>query len=126
MYVRTSASLAFHVGLSRKKTDFDQATGHLGSHVVAELLKNGRHEITAISRQGSKATFPSGIKIAHVDYSKEESIVEALRGHDFLIVSLSSSAAPETHPTICKAAIKAGVHWIMPNAYGMGKILSQY
>ncbi|KAK7184017.1 hypothetical protein DPSP01_010472 [Paraphaeosphaeria sporulosa] len=95
------------------------ATGHIGSHIVAELLKNARHEITAISRQGSKAKFPSGVKVAQVDYSKEESIIEALCGHDFLIISLSTSAAPETHPTICKAAVKAGIHWIMPNAYGM-------
>ncbi|KAL1610509.1 hypothetical protein SLS60_002178 [Paraconiothyrium brasiliense] len=95
------------------------ATGHVGSHIVAELLKNGRIEITAISRKDSKTTFPSGVKVARVDYSNEDSIVEAVRGHDFLVISLNTSAAPETHPTICKAAVKAGVHWIMPNAYGM-------
>ena len=102
-----------------------QASGHIGSHIVTELLKNGRHEITAVSRQGSKSKFPEGIKVAMVDYSKEETIVDALSGHDFLIISLVSSAAPEIHSTICNAAVKAGIRWIMPNAYGMGKLQDQ-
>ncbi|KAK3303051.1 uncharacterized protein B0T15DRAFT_262294 [Chaetomium strumarium] len=102
-----------------KKVAIVGATGHVGSHIVSELLKNGRHEITALTRQGSNSKCPEGVKVAPVDYSKEETIVEALRGHDFLIISLSTSAPPDVHPTICSAAGKAGIQWIMPNAYGM-------
>ncbi|KAJ4298943.1 hypothetical protein N0V90_004186 [Kalmusia sp. IMI 367209] len=95
------------------------ATGHVGSHIVTELLKADRHEITAISRHDSKSTPPEGVKVARVDYSKEDEIVAALRGHDFLIISLGAQTAPEVHPAICNAATKAGVKWIMPNVWGM-------
>lgn len=98
-----------------------QASGHIGSHIVTELLNTGRIQITAISRKDSTSKFQEGVKVAPVDYSKEETIVEALRGHDFLIISLGTSAAPEVHSSLCSAAVKAGIHWIMPNAYGMGE-----
>lgn len=90
---------------------------------MSELLKIGRHEITAISRQGSQSKFPEGVKVAQVDYSNEETIAEALRGHDFLIISLNTSAGHEVHANICNAAGKAGIQWIIPNAYGPGKFL---
>ncbi|KAF1966540.1 NAD(P)-binding protein [Bimuria novae-zelandiae CBS 107.79] len=96
-----------------------KATGHVGSHIVGELLKRGRHEVTAITHHGGTSKFPEGVKVAPVDYSKEDTIIETLRGHDFLIIILSNTTGPEVHPNICNSAVKAGIRWMMPNAYGM-------
>ena len=76
--------------------------------------------MTAVTRTGSKATFPEGVKVAHVDYEDNgESLVEALRGQQFLIITLAVRAPPDTHAKIVEAAVKAGVSYIMPNAFGL-------
>ena len=103
----------------KHESDTRQATGHVGSHMVAELLKIGRHEITAISRHDSQSQPPEGVKVVRVDYSDEDALTSALRGQDFLIISLFSRTPPEVHTKICNAAGKAGIKWIMPNVYGM-------
>ena len=82
------------------------------------LLKTGKHTITALTRVGSKGEFPEGVKVVEVDYDNEESIVAALKDQQFLAITLSVRAPPNTHSNIVKAAIKAGVKYIMPNAYG--------
>ena len=74
--------------------------------------------MTAITRQGSKGEFPAGVKIARVDYENEDSLVAALRGQQFFIITLSVYAPADTHSKLVKAAAKAGVPYIMPNAYG--------
>ncbi|KAI3316855.1 NAD(P)-binding protein [Xylariaceae sp. AK1471] len=95
-----------------------QATGHLGSHFVTELLKTGKHTITALTRGGSKGKIPDGVKVVEVDYSDEAALVAALQGQQFLAVVLAATAPPETHSRIVNAAVKAGVSYIMPTAYG--------
>ena len=55
-----------------------------------------------------------------VDYNSESSLVAALTGHDFLIITLSVRAPPDLHGKIVAAASKAGVQYIMPNYYGYG------
>ena len=65
----------------------------------------------------SKGTFHTGIKVAHVNYD-DESLVSALQGQQFLIITLSAQAPPDIHSKIVKAAVKAGVPYIMPNVYG--------
>ncbi|KAI8626419.1 NAD(P)-binding protein [Xylariaceae sp. FL1651] len=94
------------------------ATGRLGSYFVEELVKTGKHTITALTRGGSKSKIPEGVKVIEVDYSDEAALVAALQGQEFLAIVLGSSALPETHSQIVKAAAKAGVSYIMPTAYG--------
>lgn len=50
-------------------------------------------------------------------------MISALRGHDFLIITLSVNAPPTLHSQIVNAAAKAGVQWIMPNywAFALGE-----
>lgn len=55
---------------------------------------------------------------APVDYADEASLVAALRGQQFLIITLSVKAPPETHAALVRAAGKAGVPYVMPNGYG--------
>ena len=85
-----------------------------------ELLKTGNHSVTALTRSSGTSTLPAGIKVVKVDYEDEndETLVSALRGQQFLIITLSVRAPPSTQGKIIAAAAKAGVPYIMPNAYG--------
>ncbi|KAF1850155.1 NAD(P)-binding protein [Cucurbitaria berberidis CBS 394.84] len=97
-------------------------TGSLGSHILKHLLATGKHNVTVLTRTQSKATFPTNpnLKIAKVDYSSEQSIVEALRGNDFLAITLNSQAPRTLHSEIINAAKKAGVPTVLPNYFGFG------
>ena len=74
--------------------------------------------MTALTRVSSEATTPSGTVTVKVDYENEQSIVEALKGQQFLVITLSSRAPPELMSRIIQAAAKAGVKWVIPNAFG--------
>ena len=87
-------------------------------HFVEELLRSGNHTVTALTRSTANSDLPSGIQIAKVDYEDDESLISALRGQQFLIITLSVMAPPSTHGKIVAAAAKAGVPYIMPNVYG--------
>lgn len=53
-----------------------------------------------------------------VDYDNEDSLIKALTGQQFLVISMSVSAAPGSEAKIVAAAKKAGVQWVMPTCYG--------
>ena len=80
------------------------------------LLKTGKHTITAITRVDSQKKFPEGVIVRKVDYSKPETIVEALRGQDALVITLSGYAIG-TEIQLINAAGEAGVPWILPNEW---------
>lgn len=50
-----------------------------------------------------------------IDYARPETIVDALKGQDALVITLNTQAPPETELSLVKAAGAAGVKWIMPN-----------
>ncbi|KAG5751267.1 hypothetical protein H9Q70_006107 [Fusarium xylarioides] len=95
------------------------ATGQIGKVFTEYLLKSGKQTVTALTRKGSKTTVPGGVKLVHVDYEDEASLVEALGGQDFLVITLALTAPPDTHSKLVRAAGKAGVSYIVPNAYGV-------
>ena len=86
---------------------------------MEELLKTGKHTVTALTRADSKGTLPAGVKRVQVDYDDDEqSLISALQGQQFLVITLSVRAPPHIHPKLVEAAAKAGVPYIMPNVYG--------
>lgn len=95
-----------------------QAGGNSGSYMVKSLLETGKHTVTAVTRQDSTTKLPEGVAVARVDYARPETIVEALRGQDALIVTLGVSASKDTDRMLVQAAADAGVPWIMPNEWG--------
>ena len=95
------------------------ATGNVGSPILKELLAKNRFKLTAISRAESKGTIPDGVARANVDYNDTNSIVEALKGQDVLIITLSVMATRDTQPKLIRAAADAGVSWVIPNDFGM-------
>ena len=95
------------------------AAGQQGQHIVEELLKGGKHTVTAITRDNSSATPAPGINIAKVNYGDHASLVSALRGQDALIITMAVTAPPDTSEKLVRAAAEAKVPWILPNEWGI-------
>ncbi|KAL2194439.1 hypothetical protein P885DRAFT_71219 [Corynascus similis CBS 632.67] len=93
------------------------ASGRIGGAFAEALLQTGKHTVTAVIRKGSNGTVPEGVNKVVVDYDDESSVVEALKGQQFLIITLSFNAPPDLHPKIVAAAGKAQVPYVMPNYY---------
>ena len=93
-------------------------SGNVGSRIVSALLDKKQFTITALSRANSKASFPTGVTVKHVDYEKPDTIVDALKGQDALIVTLNVMAPKDTASKLSRAAADAGVPWILPNEFG--------
>ena len=81
------------------------------------LLKTSKHTITAITRVDSQRKLPEGVITKQVDYDKPETLVEALRGQDALVITLSGHTPKETEMQLINAAGEAGVAWILPNEW---------
>ncbi|KAJ5126422.1 hypothetical protein N7448_005724 [Penicillium atrosanguineum] len=94
------------------------AGGTIGSHIVNAFLETGRHTVTALTRKNSGNKLPEGILIASVDYDDEATIVAALKGQQFLIITMAPTAPRDTHSKLVQAAAKAGIRYVMPNGYG--------
>lgn len=81
-------------------------------------MKTGKHIVTALARADSKNKLPEGVKTAHIDYEDESTLVAALQGQQFLIITLSVTAL-DKELILIRAAAKAGVPHIMTNCYGV-------
>ncbi|KAH8204438.1 hypothetical protein TruAng_001354 [Truncatella angustata] len=94
------------------------ATGSVGKFIVDELLKAGKHNVTAITRANSDIAIPAGVKVAKVDYDDHSSLVNALEGQEVLIITMSVRAPPESQIKLIDAAAEAGVPFVIPNNWG--------
>jgi hypothetical protein len=94
------------------------AGGQQGKFITEELVKTGKHNVTAITRADSQSTFPDGVKSAMVDYNDPSTMVTALKGQDILIITMSVMAPRDSQPKLINAAAEAGVPWVMPNEWG--------
>ncbi|KAI9150635.1 CipA protein [Paramyrothecium foliicola] len=96
------------------------ATGTLGKYITDALLETGKHQLTVITRSNSQAgpSLPSHVQVATVDYDNQQSLVEALRGQQVLIITMSPTAPKDTNLKLVEAAAEAGVPYIIPNGWG--------
>ena len=92
------------------------ASGSLGSVVIHTLIDAG-FTVTALTRSGSSATFPSGIRVAKVDYNDVESLTTALQNQD-AVVSTVGYAGMQGQTLLIDAAVAAGVKRIIPSEFG--------
>lgn len=92
------------------------ATGSLGSVITAELVKAG-FEVTALTRDASKAKLPSSVKAVSVDYNDLDSLKSALQGQHAVISTLGSQGIGQQELLI-DAAIASGVQKILPSDFG--------
>ena len=90
----------------------------MGKFIVEELLKTGKHAVTAITRTNSTSTFADGVKVAKVDYDDHNSLVQALQGQEVLIITMGVMAPPDQQTKLFKAAADANVPWVLPNEWG--------
>lgn len=81
------------------------------------LLATGKHTVTAITRADSQSKLPEGVSVKKVDYAQPQTLVEALRGQDALIITLGGLAPKETDLKLIEAAGEAGVAWILPGEW---------
>lgn len=110
--------MSYYATLQRGTTNRrEQAGGNCGKFMTEALLRTGKHIVTAITRHDSETKLPEGVKIAKVDYSKPETLLEALRGQDVLVITLSGHSPKGTETKLIQAAGEAGVGWILPNEW---------
>ncbi|KAH8658994.1 hypothetical protein BGZ61DRAFT_499871 [Ilyonectria robusta] len=64
------------------------ASGNLGPLVVKALLDVG-FEVTAVTRQESKATFSSNVVVKRADLSSVGSVTEVVKGHEAVVSTVS-------------------------------------
>lgn len=62
---------------------------------------------------------PEGVKVAKVNYDNEQSVVSALEGQQFLIITMRTTAPQDSQAKLIAAAAKAGVPYVMPNGFGI-------
>lgn len=85
--------------------------------MTAALLTTGKHTITALTRIDSKSKLPEGVISKVIDYEKPETLVDALKGQDALVITLSGFTPKEVQIKLIEAAGAAGVSWILPNEW---------
>ncbi|PNP86444.1 hypothetical protein FNYG_00146 [Fusarium nygamai] len=99
------------------------AGGRQGAQITEQLLKTGKHTITALTRIGSTSKLPENVKAIPVDYEDEKSIASALKDQQLLIITLAVTVDPEVHHRIVRAAGKAGIRYIIPNIYASNVVI---
>ncbi|KAL6416275.1 hypothetical protein AUP68_00492 [Ilyonectria robusta] len=100
------------------------AGGRQGAHMTEQLLKTGRHTVTALTRASSETKLPPSVQVATVDYDDEDSISTALAGQQALVITLAHGVDIEVHHHIVRAAGKAGVPYIVPNIYAANIVVN--
>ncbi|XDG05004.1 hypothetical protein ABKA04_004619 [Annulohypoxylon sp. FPYF3050] len=92
------------------------AKGNLGETVLNQLLKAG-FEVTVLTRKESTHTFPSNVTVKPVDYTSQDSLVNALQGQEAVVAVLGSAALHFQIPLI-EASVKAGVKRFILSEFG--------
>lgn len=92
------------------------ATGNLGPAILNQLLDAG-FNVTVLTRDSSKHSFPPTVTTVSVDYDSLDSLTNALKGQEALISTLNSAAiAPQL--LLIEAAAKAHVKRFIPSEFG--------
>ncbi|KAK4690328.1 hypothetical protein P7C71_g6435, partial [Lecanoromycetidae sp. Uapishka_2] len=94
------------------------ASGNLGPFILSALDTDSELNISILSRQSSRATFASHIKIYQVsDDYPEEGLVSAFKDQD-AIINMAPITEVALHKKIIDAALKAGVKRIILSEFG--------
>ncbi|CZR56524.1 related to 2`-hydroxyisoflavone reductase [Phialocephala subalpina] len=93
------------------------AAGALGAPIFKEIIDSGKFNVTVVSREGSKSTFPSSVKVVKADYNSIDSLTFALKGQD-VVVSAVGYEGILGQSLIVDAAIAAGVKRFLPSEFG--------
>jgi uncharacterized protein YbjT (DUF2867 family) len=88
------------------------ATGHVGRHLVTQLLDRGE-EVRALTRDPGRAGLPPGVDVVAGDLDDVETLTPAMRGAGrvFLVSFGPGTAARDAN--VARAAATAGAHRIV-------------
>lgn len=103
--------------MSIKNVAVAGGSGNLGPDVLKGLLDEG-FNVTVLSREESKATFPTGCTVKRVKYDNLESLKAALTGQD-AVVSTMNHMAEAAQTLLIDAAVAAGVKRYIPSEFGI-------
>lgn len=95
--------------------DRQQASGNLGSIILAALLDAKKFQVTIVTRDSSSASFAPGLNVVRTAYTETE-LAKAFAGHDAIISAVGANAFLEQKVFI-DAAIKAGIKRFIPSEY---------
>ena len=69
--------------------------------------------MTALTRTGSQSKLPDDVVAKEINYEKLGTIVDALRGQDALVITISGHAKiQEIEAKLVRAAAEAAVPWM--------------
>ncbi|KAJ3019408.1 hypothetical protein HKX48_002107 [Thoreauomyces humboldtii] len=91
------------------------ASGNLGPSILEEIV-DAKFAVSILTRQESKSTFPSDLKVHRTDYSLD-SLVSAFKGQDAVISTVGAEGFAQ-QKIIIDAAVKAGVKRFIPSEFG--------
>ncbi|KAI8675968.1 NAD(P)-bd-dom domain-containing protein [Fusarium keratoplasticum] len=95
------------------------AGGHLGRQVLEALLKEQSFDVTVLASRGRKPIdYPSGARVALVDYESPESLQDALREVGAVVSALGKKTGLECQLKLIDAAVAAGVKRFIPSEFG--------
>lgn len=80
------------------------ATGNVGAAILDELVRRGRHEVTAIVRHPDKVPALNGVTAQKGDVFDRDGLASLLKGHDVAISSVHFTASD---PEILLASVRA-------------------
>ncbi|CZT09711.1 related to NmrA-like family protein [Rhynchosporium agropyri] len=94
------------------------AGGLFGTELFAVLHKSNDFNLSVLSRESSKSTFPSNVKVYKVDDDCPIlQLIEAFKGQDALVSALPGRPY-KVHLRMIDAAIQAGVKRFIPSEFG--------
>lgn len=94
------------------------AGGNLGPAVLKVLISSNVFNITILSRQSSKSTFPSAVKVVKIsDGYPSNELEAAFKGQD-AVLSFVGGMGVGDQPKLIDAAAKVGVKRFFPSEYG--------
>jgi hypothetical protein len=110
------SSCIIHSTLTRS-----QGGGNLGPVVVKALDQDSNFQVSVLSRNSSKSTFPPGVRVRRIaDHYPEDELIEAFSGQDVVVSTIGVPHALQQIPMI-DAAVKAGVRRFLPAEFGGNK-----
>jgi len=96
-----------------------QGSGRIGSSILRALHQSTKFDVTVITRQSSKATFPQNTKTVRVgdEYPLDE-MVNVFRGQDAVVLSIGFGPWSErSHSALADASIQAGVKRLIASTF---------
>ncbi|KAK6357894.1 hypothetical protein TWF730_007251 [Orbilia blumenaviensis] len=91
--------------------------GNIGAPILAAITAEPSLNVTVLTREDSKSTFPAGTVVKKADYTSHESLVAAFKGHDTIVSNVATHAAIDQLAFV-EAAVEAGVTRFYPTEYG--------